>query len=240
MLEGRKTNRGNLSGAELQLIFRAGLKEELLIAVRDLAAPRKFQEADSRFGEISIVAYTVTLQVRAVMNYVRREVIDIVAKGWSPTDRAVLKTILAVFVPPDDIKGIRIIAALQQVGAPVSENTIHEAGQPSSRHDRMAAARLAVSPSADAAPRRWIDVAVSRGRTKPDKHELARICGSSSLDRIHRLLDHLERSNLIGAREYLVIERSISVLGLMRLRCLKMRPCSRLPDFAAAIRFAPR
>jgi integrase len=127
MLEGQKINRGNLNGAELQAIFRAGLEEELLIAVRDLAAPRKFQEADLGFGEIFIAAYTAILQVRADADHVPPEVIDAVAKGWSQTDRAALETMLAVFVPPDDIKETRIVAALQQVGAPVCGDTIHEA-----------------------------------------------------------------------------------------------------------------
>jgi len=127
MLEGQKINRDNLNGAELQAIFRAGLEEELLIAVRDLAAPRKFQEADLGFGEIFIAAYTAILQVRADAEYVPPEVIDAVAKGWSQTDRAALEIMLVVFVAPDDIKETRIIAALQQVGAPVCENTIHEA-----------------------------------------------------------------------------------------------------------------
>lgn len=127
MLEGQKINRGNLNGAEFQAIFRTGLKEELRIAVRNLAAPRKFQGPDLNFGEIFIAAFTAILHVQADADHVPPEVMDAVSKGWSQTDRATLETMLAFFVPPDDIKEIRIIAALQQVGAPVCENTIHEA-----------------------------------------------------------------------------------------------------------------
>ena len=48
--------------------------------------------------------------------------------------------------------------------------------------------------------------------------ELARVYGSSSLGRIRRLLDHLERSNLIAVREDFGGVRTISVLGLEDVR----------------------
>jgi hypothetical protein len=127
MIEGQRIESGNLTLAELQAIFRVGLEEELAIAVRDLAAPRKFQASDLGFGDLFIAAYEAILQVRADADHVPGEVLDTVAKDWSQKDRDALETMLAVFVPPDDIKESQIISALQQVGARVCDNTIHEA-----------------------------------------------------------------------------------------------------------------
>ncbi len=64
------------------------------------------------------------------------------------------------------------------------------------------------------APYLAIAVAALHGCTKPDDDELARVYGSSSPGRVRRLLDHLERSNLIAVREDFAGERTISVLGL--------------------------
>ena len=55
-------------------------------------------------------------------------------------------------------------------------------------------------------------------RRAPDEDELARVYGSSSPGRIRRLIDHLERSNLIAVREEFAGERTISVLGLECIR----------------------
>ena len=71
------------------------------------------------------------------------------------------------------------------------------------------------------APYLAIAVAAFRGRTKPDEDELARVYGSSSPGRIRRLLDRLERSNLIAVREDFAGERTISVLGLECMRAIE-------------------
>ena len=63
-----------------------------------------------------------------------------------------------------------------------------------------------------------IAVAALQGRNRPDEDELARVYGSSSPGRIRRLLDHLERSNLIAVREDFGGARTISVLGLEDVR----------------------
>lgn len=63
-----------------------------------------------------------------------------------------------------------------------------------------------------------VAVAAFRGRTKPNEDELARVYGSSLPGRIRRLLDHLERSNLIAVREDFAGERTISVLGMECIR----------------------
>ncbi len=63
-----------------------------------------------------------------------------------------------------------------------------------------------------------IAVAALRGCDRPDEDKLARVYGSSSLGRIRRLLDHLERSNLIVVREDFGGVRPISVLSLEDLR----------------------
>lgn len=127
MLEGQKINRGYLTVAEQMAIFRAGLEEELAIAVSDLAAPRKLQSSDLGFGELFIAAYQAILLVPADADHVPAQVVDTVANGWSQKDRAALEALLDVFVRPDEIKETRIVGALQHVGAPVCENTIHEA-----------------------------------------------------------------------------------------------------------------
>ncbi len=64
------------------------------------------------------------------------------------------------------------------------------------------------------APYLAIAVAAVHGRNRPDEDELARVYGSSSPGRIRRLLEHLERSNLIVVREDFGGVRTISVLGL--------------------------
>lgn len=64
------------------------------------------------------------------------------------------------------------------------------------------------------APFLALAVAALRGRTRPDEDEQARVYGSSSPGRIRRLLDHLERSNLIVVREDFGGVRTISVPGL--------------------------
>lgn len=127
MIEGQRSNRDNLTVAELQAIFRAGLEEELAIAVRDLAAPRKPRSNDLGFGELFSAAYEAILLVPADADHVPAQVLDTVATGWSLEDRRTLETLLEVFVRPDDVKETRIISALQRVGAPVCEGTIHEA-----------------------------------------------------------------------------------------------------------------
>jgi len=68
------------------------------------------------------------------------------------------------------------------------------------------------------APFLAIAVAALHGRSRPDEDELARVYGSSSPGRIRRLLDHLERSNLIAVREGFSGVRTISVLGLEGVR----------------------
>jgi hypothetical protein len=68
------------------------------------------------------------------------------------------------------------------------------------------------------APYLTIAVAALHGRNRPDEDELARVYGSSSPGRIRRLIDHLERSNLIAVREEFAGERTISVLGLECIR----------------------
>jgi hypothetical protein len=126
MIEGQKMRRANLTVAEMQAIFRVGLEEELAIAVGDLAAPRTFRETDPSSGELFVAAYEAIRQVRADADHVPSEVLDKVARGWAQKDRSALETLLEVFVRPDDIKDTRITAALEQIGAPVGESTIHQ------------------------------------------------------------------------------------------------------------------
>lgn len=68
------------------------------------------------------------------------------------------------------------------------------------------------------APYLTIAVAALHGRNRPDEDELARVYGSSSQGRIRRLLEHLERSNLISVREDFGGARTITVLGLEGVR----------------------
>ena len=58
----------------------------------------------------------------------------------------------------------------------------------------------------------FLALAAFHGRNRPD--ELGRVNGSSSPGRMLRLLDHLERSNLIAVREHFGGVRTISVPGL--------------------------
>nr|WP_322842762.1 ATP-binding protein [Qipengyuania citrea] len=68
------------------------------------------------------------------------------------------------------------------------------------------------------APYLTIAVAALHGRNRPNEDELARVYGSSSPGRIRRLLEHLERSNLIAVHEDFGGTRTISVLGLEGVR----------------------
>lgn len=79
--------------------------------------------------------------------------------------------------------------------------------------------RLAEGAEADVlAPYLTIAVPALHGRSRPDEDELARVYGSSSPGRMRRLLEHLERSNLIAVREDFGGARTISVLGLEGVR----------------------
>lgn len=63
------------------------------------------------------------------------------------------------------------------------------------------------------APYLTIAVAALHGRSGPNEDELARVYGSSLPNRIRRLLNHLERSNLIALHEVFAGVSTISVLG---------------------------
>ena len=128
MLEGEEFERGNLTIAEQRAIFRAGLEEELAIAVRDLAAPRGDRLGEPGFQKIFAGAYTAILHVRADADHVPDGIIEeITADGWSDEERQLLKDLLSAFVAPSDIDKARSEKALKKVGAPVSETTMHEA-----------------------------------------------------------------------------------------------------------------
>jgi hypothetical protein len=80
---------------------------------------------------------------------------------------------------------------------------------------RQAVEHLAEGVADDVlAPYLAIAAAAAEGRSAPDEEELARVYGSSSLGRIRRLLDHLEKTGLIVVREDFGGERTISVPGL--------------------------
>jgi hypothetical protein len=122
------SSRSNLTVAERAAIFKAGMEEELAIAVGDLVAPRRVSDGQPGFQKIMAGAYSAILNVAADADGVPDEIVDEVTKGdWTDEERHLVRQMLAAFVTPAEIDAARLEAALRKVGAPVSETTKHEA-----------------------------------------------------------------------------------------------------------------
>lgn len=120
--------RQNLTVDEQRAIYRAALEKVIGLAIGDLVAPKKYRGEEPGMERIMAGYYAALLQVRADAEDVPDEIIDAAMRDeWNEEERDLVRKMLAAFGIPDEARASAGEAALKEIGAPITETTIHEA-----------------------------------------------------------------------------------------------------------------
>ena len=112
---------------EQRRLYQAGLEDELTVAIQEQSAPRGRRFGQSTLNKPLAGAYSAILQVEASAGDVPGDIIDAVTAGWDEDDRATVKKLLSTLITPAEISESRIDNALQDMGAPKTRETMHQA-----------------------------------------------------------------------------------------------------------------
>lgn len=128
MTIGRAPERQNLTIEEQRAIYRGALEKEIGVALADLVAPKRFRGDEPGMERVMAGYYATLLKVQADADEVPDEIIDTTLRGeWDEQERELVRKMLAAFGIPDEARASAGEAALRQIGAPVTESTVHEA-----------------------------------------------------------------------------------------------------------------
>lgn len=120
--------RQNLTVEEQRAIYRAALEKEIGLAIGDLVAPKRFRGDEPGMERVMAGCYAALLQVRADAEDVPDEIIDTALHDeWDEQERDLVRKMLAAFGIPDEARASAGMAALKEIGAPITDSTIHEA-----------------------------------------------------------------------------------------------------------------
>nr|WP_296721281.1 hypothetical protein [Erythrobacter sp.] len=120
--------RQNLTVDEQRAIYRAALEKVIGLAIGDLVAPKKYRGDEPGMERIMAGYYAALLRVRADAEEVPDEIVDAAMRDeWNDKERHLVRKMLAAFGIPDEARSSAGEAALREIGAPISESTIHQA-----------------------------------------------------------------------------------------------------------------
>lgn len=127
MLMEPDVERGHLTIAEQQALFRAGLEEELALASAHLTAPIAVSRADDHNHKIMAAAYRIVARVPHDAAAIPRSVIDCeLGENWTDNDKALLMQVLQLFVTPMSVSRTATADKLKVLGTPVNDRTCRE------------------------------------------------------------------------------------------------------------------
>lgn len=120
--------RHTLTVEEQRAIYRAALEKAIGVAIGDLVAPKKFRGDEPGMERVMAGYYAALLQVRGDADEVPDVIIDTALRDdWNEEERDLVRKMLAGFGIPDEARAAAGEVALKEIGAPISDGTIHEA-----------------------------------------------------------------------------------------------------------------